>query len=260
MIANRSRNDLRSFRMPALPQTLEFSERTPEATLRHLGTSSHRPAVPARHKAMATVYVVGNDGSFREPLEALIGDARWLVETFASAHEFLERAETSDTGCIILDTSLSDLGGLELQERLVRDRMDYPIIFMTDHGDVPTAVRAMKAGAIEFLTKPVVDGFLMAAIEEAVRRSRRAFEERSSLSTLLADFDSLSGRERQVMTLIVKGLLNKQVGGELGISEITVKAHRGQVMRKMKARSFAELVIMGAKLGVNDGAQSTIER
>ncbi len=251
MIANRSRNDFRSFRTPILPQVLEHAEERRAFAFHRKGDASRCSAVPVGRESRATVYVVGNDGSVREPLETLIGCAGWSVETFASAHEFLDKAGTNDTGCIILDISLSDLGGLELQEQLVRDRMYFPIIFITDHGDVPTAVRAMKAGAIEFLTKPIVDRFLLAAIKEAVRRSRRAFEERNSLATLLADFDSLSSRERQVMALIVKGLLNKQVGGHLGISEITVKAHRGQVMRKMKARSFAELVIMGAKLGVD---------
>jgi len=260
MIANTSRNDFRSFQTPILSQVLEHTEGKHASVFRRAGNASHCSAVPVGRESIATVYVVGDDGSIREPLEALIGCAGWLVETFASAHEFLEKAGTCDMGCIILDISLSDLGGLELQERLARDRMNFPIIFITDHGDVPTAVRAMKAGAIEFLTKPIVDGFLLAAIEEALWRSRRAFEERTSFSTLLADFDSLSNRERQVMALIVKGLLNKQVGGDLGISEITVKAHRGQVMRKMKARSFAELVIMGAKLGISRVEQSGTER
>ena len=200
MIANTARNDFRPFQTPILSQVLEHTERKQASAFRRMGNAPHCPAAPLGRKSIATVYVVGDGGSVREPLEALIGCAGWPVETFASAHEFLDKAGTSDTGCIILDISLSDLGGLELQERLVRDRMNFPIIFITDHGDVPTAVRAMKAGAIEFLTKPLVDGFLLAAIEEAVRRSRRALEERTSLSTLRADFDSLSNRERQVMT------------------------------------------------------------
>lgn len=251
MIANTSRNDFRSFQTPILSQVLEHTDGKQASALRRTGSVSHCAAVPAEREPVVTVYVVGDNGSVREPLEALIGRAGWPVETFASAHEFLDKTGTSDTGCIILDISLSGPGDLELQERLVRDPMNFPIIFITDHGDVPTAVRAMKAGAIEFLTKPLVDEFLLGAIEEAVRHSRKAFEERSSLAPLRTDFDSLSNRERQVMTLVVKGLMNKQVGHHLGISEITVKAHRGQVMRKMRARSFAELVIMAAKLGIN---------
>jgi FixJ family two-component response regulator len=209
-----------------------------------------RPPIACPHAA--TVFIVDDDISTRESLGAAISRAGWPVEAFASAQDFLDRANSADVGCVVLDMYLPDLNGLELQERLAEQRKPLSVIFMTACGDVPTTVRAMKAGALELLTKPVDKHVLLPMIGEAIERSRCACDDRRAADMLRADYDSLSQRERQVMSLIVSGLLNKQVGGRLGISEITVKAHRGQVMRKMKARSFAQLVIMAMTLRVPD--------
>jgi len=194
------------------------------------------------------VFIVDDDVSVREALEGLIRYEGWLVETFASAAEFLARPRFAGPSCLVLDVTLPDLNGLDLQSRVIADRSDLPIIFITGYGDVPMTVKAMRAGALEFLTKPLDQEALLAAIRDAVERSRVALGTESELKALQACYESLSRREQEVMTLIVRGLMNKQVGGELGISEITVKAHRGQVMRKMNARSFADLVNMDAKL------------
>ena len=194
-----------------------------------------------------TVFVVDDDVSVRESLEGLIRFAGWKVETFQSAQEFLSRPRLLSPSCLVLDVSLPDLNGLELQQRIV-DRIDLPIIFITGHGDIPTTVRAMKAGAIEFLTKPFSDKALLSAISSALERSQTALGDEADMRTLRERYASLSRREREVMELVVSGRLNKQVGGELGISEITVKAHRGKVMRKMKANSLADLVKMAARL------------
>jgi FixJ family two-component response regulator len=198
----------------------------------------------------ATVFIIDDDISVRESLEALIALTDRTVLTFASAQEFLDCSRKPAPGCLILDVSLPDLNGLDLQERLANDEIELPIVFITGHGDVPMSVRAMKAGAVEFLTKPLDDQALLRAIDEALARSYSVFERQLDLKRLRDDFASLSKREREVMELITSGLLNKQVGGVLNISEITVKAHRGQVMRKMKAHSFAELVNMAAQLGL----------
>jgi FixJ family two-component response regulator len=195
------------------------------------------------------VYVVDDDVSVRESLELLIRTAGWRPETFASAQEFLSHPPAAAPCCLVLDVTMPGLSGLELQEQLA-GRTDMPIIFITGHGDVPMTVQAMKAGAIEFLTKPFNDTVLMNAIQGAIERSRAARREDSALRVLRGCYVSLTPRERQVMALVVSGLLNKQVAGELGISEITVKAHRGQVMRKMKADSLADLVTMAASLGI----------
>jgi FixJ family two-component response regulator len=199
-------------------------------------------------KGTPVVFVVDDDISVRESLELLIRTAGWQPETFASAQEFLARPRVLAPSCLVLDVSLPGLNGLELQKRVAADRNDVPIIFITGYGDVPMTVRAMKAGAVEFLTKPFDDDVLLSAIQNAIERSRLALDHEAELRALRERQASLTPREREVMALVVSGLLNKQVGGELGISEITVKAHRGQVMRKMEAGSVADLVKMDARL------------
>jgi FixJ family two-component response regulator len=199
-------------------------------------------------EAWPVVFVVDDDISIRESLESLIRFEGWQVETFASAYDFLARPRAFAPSCLVLDVSLPDVSGLDLQKLVAIDRVDMPIIFVTGYADVPTTVQAMKAGAIEFLTKPFDNSVLLEAIQHAIERSHAALEEEAELRQLRDCYGSLSTREREVMTLVVAGLLNKQVGGELGISEITVKAHRGRVMRKMKACSLAELVNIATRL------------
>lgn len=194
------------------------------------------------------VFVVDDDVSVRESLELLIRCEGWLPAAFASAQEFLACPRALVPSCLVLDVSLPGLNGLDLQKRVTVERTDMPIIFITGHGDVPMTVQAMKAGAIEFLTKPFSDDVLLSAVRVALERSRVALSLEAEMRILRDCYASLSHRERQVMALVVSGLLNKQVGGELGISEITVKAHRGKVMQKMKANSLADLVKMAARL------------
>jgi FixJ family two-component response regulator len=196
-----------------------------------------------------SVFVVDDDVSVRESLELLIGTAGWRPQTFACAEAFLARAPAPGPSCLILDINLPDLNGLDLQTRVAAERAHMPIIVITGYGDVPMTVRAMKAGAVEFLTKPFSDEALLEAIRQAIDRSRAELGHRAELQALRDGYASLSRREREVMALVVSGLMNKQVGGGLGISEIRVKAHRGRMMRKMKARSLAELVTMSARLG-----------
>jgi FixJ family two-component response regulator len=194
------------------------------------------------------VFVVDDDVSVRESLEMLIANEGWRPELFASAQEFLSRPTLTTPGCVILDVNLPDLDGLAVQERLALTRSHMPIIFITGFGDVPMTVKAMKAGAVEVLTKPYDDDQLLTAIRRALDQSRSALDHEATLGQLRACYTSLSPRERQVMALVVSGRLNKQMADELGIAEITVKIHRGQVMRKMKADSVAALVKMDAKL------------
>jgi FixJ family two-component response regulator len=199
------------------------------------------------------VFVVDDDVSVRESLELLIQTEGWQPETFASAQEFLARPRAPVPSCLVLDVSMPDLNGLELQQRLAPDRGDMPVIFITGYGDIPMSVRAMKAGAIEFLTKPLGNQALLDAIAQAIERSRTALAREAEGRILRDRYAGLSPREREVMDLVVAGRLNKQVGGELGISEITVKAHRGKVMRKMHAGSLADLVKMAAQLRLATG-------
>jgi FixJ family two-component response regulator len=198
--------------------------------------------------ATPVVFIVDDDVSVRESLESLIRCAGWQPETFASAQEFLSRPRVLAPSCLVLDVTLPDLSGLDLQKRVAVDRIDMPIIFITGYGDVPMTVQAMKAGAVEFLTKPFGDDVLLSAIRHAIERSQTALGHEAEMQALRDRHASLSRREREVMALVASGLLNKQVGGELGISEITVKAHRGKVMRKMEAHSLADLVTMAARL------------
>jgi FixJ family two-component response regulator len=193
------------------------------------------------------VFVVDDDISVREALEALIQLEGWQAETFASAEGFLSRPRVVVPSCLVLDVSLPDLNGLDLQKRLA-DRSDMPIIFITGYGDVPMTVQAMKAGAVEFLMKPFSDETLLSAIRQAIDQSRTALDQQQEIKVLRDRHASLSRREQEVMALVVTGRLNKQVGFDLGISEITVKAHRGRMMRKMEAGSLADLVNMAAKL------------
>ena len=198
--------------------------------------------------ATPIVFVVDDDVSVRRSLELLIGSAGLRTETFASAQEFLSCPRILAPSCLVLDVTLPDLNGLELQKRVAVDRSDMPIIFITGYGDVPMTVQAMKAGAMEFLTKPLGGDVLLNAIQHGIERSRAALAHEAEMQALRDCYAALSRREREVMALVVSGLLNKQVGSELGISEVTVKAHRGQAMRKMKANSLADLVKMAARL------------
>lgn len=213
---------------------------------------SHKAGSPGPG-AKPIVFVVDDDVSVRESLEGLISFAGWQPETFASAGEFLSRPRTLTPSCLVLDVSLPDLNGLELQKLIATDRLDMPIIFITGHGDVPMTVQAMKAGAVEFLTKPFDDDVLLTAIRHAIERSSAALAREAEIQGLRECYASLTPREQEVMKLVVSGMLNKQIGMKLDISEITVKAHRGKVMQKMKADSLADLVKTAVRLGLAPG-------
>jgi FixJ family two-component response regulator len=212
------------------------------------GTLAHDVGSLRMAIAKPIVFIVDDDVSVRESLELLINHEGWQPKTFASAQEFLDFPRAVVPSCILLDISLPGLSGLELQKRVAVERTDMPIIFITGHGDVPKTVQAMKAGAVEFLTKPFNDEVLLSAVRQALEKSRLALVQETEMQELRNRHSLLTTREREVMALVVSGLLNKQVGGELGISEITVKAHRGQVMQKMKANSVADLVKMAGRL------------
>jgi FixJ family two-component response regulator len=218
-----------------------------------------KPTAKASGKSAGPiVYVVDDDVSIREALSGLIRSVELDVETFSSAREFLQYRRSEVPACLVLDVRLPGLSGLDLQRELVSAKNGIPIIFITGHGDVPMSVRAMKAGAVEFLTKPFRDQDLLDAIQQAIERNRELLKDRSEAAVLNARYQALTPREREVMGLVVRGFLNKQIAGELGTSEITVKIQRGQAMKKMQAQSLPELVRISEKLGLSHHSQRPV--
>jgi FixJ family two-component response regulator len=236
-------------RSPDLKPSGAKTSKSPQPPRSELSARRIEPSSPI-------VFVVDDDISVRESLELLIQKQGWRPKTFSSAQEFLESPRVRVPNCLLLDISLPGLNGLDLQKRIAIERVDMPIIFITGYGDVPKSVEAMKGGAAEFLTKPLNHEVLLSAIRQSLERSRLALTREAELQTLRDRYASLTGRERVVMALIVSGLLNKQVGGQMDIAESTVKAHRGQVMQKMKAESLAELVRMADKLRIPEAPNS----
>ena len=236
-------------RSPDLKRSEAKTSKSPQPPRSELSARRIEPSSPI-------VFVVDDDISVRESLELLIQKQGWRPKTFSSAQEFLESPRVRVPNCLLLDISLPGLNGLDLQKRIAIERVDMPIIFITGYGDVPKSVEAMKGGAAEFLTKPLNHEVLLSAIRQSLERSRLALTREAELQTLRERYASLTGRERVVMALIVSGLLNKQVGGQMDIAESTVKAHRGQVMQKMKAESLAELVRMADKLRIPEAPNS----
>jgi FixJ family two-component response regulator len=205
----------------------------------------------------AVIAIVDDDPWARDGLQRLIRSAGWRAETFASAQEFLARPGTEEPSCLVLDLQLPGLSGLDLQKRMAEVGLEIPIVFLTGHGDIPASVQAMKAGAVEFLTKPVDDQKLLQAIQEAIERDRRTREQHAEVRELRDRYESLTPREQEVMQQVVSGLLNKQIAAELNITEVTVKFHRGHIMRKMRADSLADLVRMAESLGIRSHKQSS---
>ena len=224
--------------------------------MRLMDTVNRLPKVLAMPPNTPMVVVVDDDISVRESLELLIQNEGWQAALFESAEEFLSRLPNVVPSCLVLDINLPDLSGLDIQQRISDEKSSIPIIFITGYGDIPTSVRAMKAGAAEFLTKPLNDEILIEAIRDAVRRSQANLKRDGAQRQLQERFGLLSKREREVMDLVVKGFMNKQVGFELGISEITVKAHRGKVMEKMHAATFVDLVNMAGRLGISTSREA----
>ena len=221
-------------------------------------TLGHEVGLSPMSTAKPIVFVVDDDLWVRESLEILMQDEGWQPKTFATAKDFLAHPRPLTPSCLVLDISLPGINGLELQKRVAAERTDMPIIFITGHGDIPMSVGAMKAGAVEFLTKPFNDEVLLTAVRQALERSRVTLARAAEMQELRDRFKSLTARERDVMALVVSGLLNKQVADELGITESTVKAHRGQVMQKMKANSIADLVKMTARLHRSAGTHQSM--
>jgi FixJ family two-component response regulator len=234
--------------MPHFDEAKRATEALPPPPLSSTDAIVHESKPSLTPDPTSMVYVVDDDISVRESLELLIQFAGWQPVLFASASEFLDHPRVLVPSCLILDVSLPGLNGLDLQKRVAVERTEMPIIFITGHGDVPMSVEAMKAGAAEFLTKPFSKDVLMSAVRTALDQSRATLHRQGEIRALRGRYALLTPRERDVLPLVVSGMQNKQVGSALGISEITVKAHRGKVMRKMKAKSFAELVSLAARL------------